>query len=60
MAELPLLQAAVTGVAPSGAVNPSIRPPSQSITDLMPATSPGPPCMGQPVELPVPFISAST
>jgi hypothetical protein len=37
---------------------PTARLLSQSTTDFTPAMSPGPPCMGHPVEFDVPFISA--
>src|SRR5690242_5239679 len=56
IAALPLSQLAVTALPRTSL--PGVRPFSQSITDFMPAMSPGPPCSGQPVEFAVPFDSA--
>jgi len=56
IAALPLCHGAVTGL-PSLS-KPGARPLSQSMTTFIEAMSPGPPCSGQPVECPVPSISA--
>jgi hypothetical protein len=56
IAALPLCHVAVTAL-PSLS-NPGTRPLSQSMTAFMLATSPGPPCIGQPVENAVPFMCA--